>query len=88
MASRKDIQAQIDALTQELESADPEEVEEVWISEGGREFKVTGSKAQKILSRWADLFADPETPEDETADADVQREDTEKPGKPGYFRKK
>lgn len=98
MASRREIEEQIAALQAELEKASDED-HEVWIKDGGREYKVTGSRAQKILDRWADLWAEEgheiahESEEEAEHEAEkgglkepeVKREDA-KPA--GYFRRK
>lgn len=85
MPSRKDIEAQIAALTKELE-ADADGTHEVWIREGNREFKVTGERAKTVLGRFSDLWEVREEPADETADEPVETDET--PKKTTYFRKK
>ena len=56
MATKAEIQAQIDALTASMDDADGDD--EVWVKdESGREFKFTGSRAGSIIEKFGDLFA-------------------------------
>jgi hypothetical protein len=55
VATKAEIQKQIDALTASLEGADDDE--EVWVKDdSGREFRFTGSRAASIIEKFGDLF--------------------------------
>lgn len=74
--TRAQIQAEIDALTAAMDSADTDD--EVWIKgPDGHEIKVSGQKATKILGRYAALWADDDDGQ-EQKDGDGQ-EDADTP---------
>jgi hypothetical protein len=57
MATKAEIQAQIDVLSAELQGADDDD--EVWVEENGRRVQFKGSKATGILNKFKDLWEEP-----------------------------
>ena len=72
MPNRKEIEAQIAALTAELDSAETDDA--VWIKDGDHEIKVSGKRATSILKRYAKLW---ETDDVETEPGDEEGPETE-----------
>lgn len=54
MGRKDDIQAQIDALTAELNNADADD--EIIVEENGRRFHFKGDRATSILNKFSDLW--------------------------------
>lgn len=90
MATKAEIQRQIDNLTASLDDADDDD--EVWVKDSdGREFKFTGSRASSIIEKFGDLFT-PATGKDGKDGGDGDGGTTDKDKKPdgggGYFGRK
>jgi len=88
MATKAEIQAQIDALSAELEGAESDD--EVWVEENGRRVQFKGSKATGILNKFKDLWEEPAGEGDGDqgdGDGDGDQKDS-KPGGGGYFSKR
>lgn len=90
MATKAEIQAQIDALSAELEGADDDD--EVWVEENGRRVQFKGSKATGILNKFRDLWEEP-APEGDDAEGDGDGAEggdqkDKKPAGGGYFNKR
>lgn len=73
--AEKDKETRREELLKELKKLD--EDEEVWIKDGGREYKVTGKRATTILDKLLDGFTD----DDDDAAADDAA--TQPPAKDG-----
>ena len=90
MASRKEIEDQIAALQQELESADTDD--ELVIEENGRRFHIKGKRATKALSRFADLWPDDDKSDEgdgDEGDDDGDGDDADPaPKGGGYFNRR
>lgn len=88
--TKAEIQAQIDALTADLESADSDD--EVWVEENGRRIQFKGSKATGILNKFKDLWEEPagEGGEGDGGEGDGGEGESQdpKPPKPSYFAKR
>lgn len=87
MATKAEIQAQIDALTADLESAESDD--EVIVEENGRRVHFKGSKATGILNKFKDLWEEP-APEGEGGEGEGEGEGEQdpKPAGGGYFSKR
>ena len=86
MATKAEIQAQIDALSAELESAESDD--EVIVEENGRRVHFKGSKATGILNKFKDLWEEPAAAGDgDGGDGDGTPKDP-KPAGGGYFSKR
>jgi hypothetical protein len=93
MATKAEIQAQIDALSAELQGADDDD--EVWVEENGRRVQFKGSKATGILNKFKDLWEEPagdgDGAGDGAGDGDGDGDGAGKDNKPaggGYFSKR
>jgi len=87
MATKAEIQAQIDALSAELEGAESDD--EVWVEENGRRVQFKGSKATGILNKFKDLWEEPAAPGEGEGEGEGDGETKDpKPGGGGYFSKR
>jgi hypothetical protein len=93
MATKAEIQAQIDALSAELQGADDDD--EVWVEENGRRVQFKGSKATGILNKFKDLWEEPAGDGDGAATAPptpptppIRAGKDNKPAGGGYFSKR
>lgn len=90
MATKAEIQAQIDALTTELQGADDDD--EVWVEENGRRVQFRGSKATGILNKFRDLWEEPapagEGEGEGEGEGDGAPKGDPKPAGGGYFNKR
>jgi hypothetical protein len=82
MASKAEIEKQIADLTASLDTADTDD--EVWVKEGGTEFKVSGRRATAFLDKFAHLWETPTADADKDKDADKDADKDKKPAG-GYF---
>jgi hypothetical protein len=90
VAKKSEIQSQIDALTAQLDSADPDEDTELWVrDEKGRETRLTGSNAQKWL-KGLGLVDDEAPPADGGGDGGTGNPPADPPPPSGnrYFKSK
>lgn len=86
MAKRSEIEAQMAALQQQLDQAEPDE--EVWVKHGDHEVKLTGKRAASVLKKFGTLFDDESGDEGDDESDDQGDDEDPKGGVTGYFRRK
>lgn len=91
MATRKEIEDQMAALQQQLDTADEDEDYEVWIkNDKGAETRIPSKKAGGYLKEHfgIDLHPAPADPADPADPQDPKEPQDPKPGGGGYFSKR